>query len=36
MVAIRYRMRYYANRGYLFQYLYSAGSWLYNNGYLKK
>ncbi|MGW1728718.1 DUF6973 domain-containing protein [Streptomyces sp. NPDC002306] len=38
-VAISYNrswMRYYANRGYLFQYLYSADSWLYNNGYLKK
>ncbi|MFI9152309.1 DNRLRE domain-containing protein [Streptomyces sp. NPDC053367] len=29
-------MRYYANRGYLFQYLYRAGSWLYSNGYLAR
>ncbi|WP_143674228.1 MULTISPECIES: hypothetical protein [Streptomyces] len=32
----RYWMNYYNSRGYLFQYLYSAGSWLYSHGYLKK
>ncbi|MDX5569699.1 hypothetical protein PYK79_49355 [Streptomyces sp. ID05-04B] len=33
-VTNRYWMRYYNSRGYLFQYLYSAGSWLYSHGYL--
>ncbi|GGX82505.1 RHS repeat protein [Streptomyces fructofermentans] len=32
----RYWMRYYANRGYLFQYLYAAGSWYYSHGYLAR